>query len=113
MSFTVEEVKKAIEEFESSDAYEQTYSYSEPSMLDDLMNEEEQSFDVPGLGKVEFVENFGGEGQGDDYWLIFKVGEQYFQQDGYYASHDGGYLDGDLYEVEPVKVTKTEYKVKK
>lgn len=61
--------------------------------------------DVDGLGQVRGVESFGGEGQGDEYYLVFSVtfddGDvKLYRINGYYTSHDGGYLDGDLYEVQ-------------
>lgn len=59
--------------------------------------------------RVYSVANFGGEGQGDDRWVVFKVGTQLFRKNGYYQSHDGTYWDGDLYEVEPREVVRTEY----
>lgn len=54
-------------------------------------------------GKV--VSAFGGEGEGDQYWMVVSVSDgettRYFRKDGWYASYDGGYLDGDVYEVAP------------
>lgn len=38
-------------------------------------------------------------------YLIFKVGDQYFRKNGYYASHDGEYWDGSFEEVNPVERT--------
>lgn len=118
MSFTAKEVQDAISAFEDSDEFED--DGWESGILHELKGEgrynhsdDPYSKEVPGLGKLEFVDDYGGEGQGDDYWVVFKVGDQYFRQDGWYASHDGGYLDGELYEVEPVEVTRTEYQVKK
>jgi len=60
------------------------------------------------------VEDFGGEGQGDEYWivvrLIFPDGvDRLVRKDGWYASYDGGYLDGDLREVQPVERMVTFY----
>jgi hypothetical protein len=54
-------------------------------------------------GKVEA--SFGGEGEGDQYWMVISVSDgtttRYFRRDGWYASYDGGYLDGETYEVSP------------
>lgn len=71
---------------------------------------------VPGLGLVEVVENFGGEGQGEHMHLVFKVehsGEwpsvKYYKVDGYYSSYGGSEWDGNLYEVKPVQRMVTFY----
>lgn len=62
-------------------------------------------------GKV--VDSFGGEGEGDQYWMVISVSDgettRYFRRDGWYASYDGGYLDGDTYEVSPREKTITVY----
>lgn len=68
-----------------------------------------QSEEVPGLGTVTTVSEYGGEGDGDQYWVVVKVGDRHIMKPGYYASHDGGYLDGDAYEVTPVEKVVTVY----
>lgn len=80
-----------------------------------------KSVPVPGLGNVSLAESFGGEGQGDQYYLVFRVeitpeqaGEgwmdlRYYRVDGYWASHDGGEYDGPFYEVQPVEKMVTFY----
>lgn len=68
---------------------------------------------VPDVGYARVVEQFGGEGQGDQYYIILSIepleGDtseiRYFKIDGYYASHYGRDLDGPLYEVVPRKKT--------
>lgn len=54
-------------------------------------------------GKV--VDSYGGEGEGDRYWMVISLSDglttRYFRRDGWYASYDGGYLDGETYEVKP------------
>lgn len=66
---------------------------------------------------VEEVDNYGGEGLGDEYWIVFRLtkGEEtmLLRVDGYYASYAGGEYHGPPYEVEPVEVTVTEYRSKK
>lgn len=57
------------------------------------------SLTVPDFGVVTLHEQWGGEGQGDDYWIVLKIVEddgtvRYVKRDGYHASHDGSYLDG-------------------
>ncbi|AMS02567.1 hypothetical protein BJD55_gp018 [Gordonia phage Yvonnetastic] len=61
---------------------------------------------VPGIGQVTMEEAHGGEGQGDEYWAVFKVAGfdgsvRYFKRDGWYASYEGGSLDGPTLEVAP------------
>jgi hypothetical protein len=66
------------------------------------------------FGTVKVVQNFGGEGQGDRQWIVVKVTspdgeEQFFRQDGYYSSYDGGEWDGSFDEVKAVQRTVTFY----
>lgn len=60
---------------------------------------------VPGLGEVKYVDDYGGEGQGDDYWVVFSVTghdvTRHFRMEGWYQSYAGGEFDGDLKEVTP------------
>lgn len=54
------------------------------------------------------VAEYGGEGQGDDYWVVVSVSDgltsRYFRMDGWYASYgNGGELDGEVSEVTPVE----------
>jgi len=60
---------------------------------------------------VPFVtaDEFGGEGHGDEAWVVIKVGNQLFRKEGYYASHYGYDWDGDVQEVKPVEKTITVY----
>lgn len=59
------------------------------------------------------VEDFGGEGQGDQRYVVFEIisadGVQYFRKDGYYSSFEGTTWDGDFAEVRPVEKTITVY----
>lgn len=63
-------------------------------------NDAPDSTFVEGLGLVSIVESFGGEGQGDDYWMIFNViteeGSTHYKLNGYYASYSGGEYNGPL-----------------
>lgn len=65
-------------------------------------------YDIPEVGKIFFEKSFGGEGQGDEYWFVIRVEndgdpDRYFRMDGWYASHEGGYYDGNLTEVKVVE----------
>ncbi len=68
----------------------------------------EQGKELPGIGRVLVIDSYGGEGQGEERWFVFKVtdtegNERIFRKDGYYASHYGTDWDGDVTEVEQVK----------
>lgn len=64
---------------------------------------------VEGLGRGEYVDSYGGEGQGDERWVVIRFGDRYFRKDGYYASYDGTTWDGDFREVKPTQKTITVY----
>jgi|SRR5688500_4330419 len=61
--------------------------------------------EIPGLGTLAYVESYGGEGKGDEYWVVFSITNQdvtrHFRMDGWYASYSGAEFDGDLKEVSP------------
>lgn len=72
------------------------------------------------LGDVYLEAEYGGEGMGDDYWVVVKVVSEdpvvsgatvtrYFKKPGYYASHYGAELDGDAFEVFPKRKIITVY----
>lgn len=68
----------------------------------------EQPVTVNGFtAKVEA--EYGGEGQGEQFWVVVSISDgettRYFRKDGWYASYDGGYLDGDTSEVVPREKT--------
>lgn len=64
--------------------------------------------DLPGIGWATILEDFGGEGQGDQYWFVFQVeaedgSTRIFRRNGWYASYSGGDYDGPTVEVKPVE----------
>lgn len=66
------------------------------------------------LGKVTFVESFGGEGQGDRMHLVFRLdtvdgSSRLFKKDGYYSSYGGSEYDAELQEVKATEKTVTVY----
>jgi hypothetical protein len=73
-----------------------------------------EGVDTP-IGRIARVDEYGGEGMGDDYWVVVSVTQpdgtvQYFRRTGWYASHDGGYLDNETEEVEAFEKTVTDYR---
>lgn len=66
------------------------------------------------LGQIYFVDEFGGEGQGDDYWVVIRIvsadgTERFFKRLGWYQSFNGGELDGPTIEVRPREKMVTVY----
>lgn len=81
----------------------------------ELMEAVESSpIELDDLGQLKHVLTEGGEGQGEQYYGVFSLGNQLFRLDGYYSSWDGiSWDDADLYEVEAKQVTVTHYVKKK
>lgn len=58
------------------------------------------------------VEEYGGEGKGDEWYHVIKHVEsgRFMECDGWYASYEGfNYDDSNFIEVKPVEVTVTKY----
>lgn len=65
-----------------------------------------------GLGEIEEVDNYGGEGQGDTWYTVryFKDHDVYIKTNGFYSSYNGTDFDyGFGEEVKPVEKTITVY----
>lgn len=77
---------------------------------DEFTWEARNGMEVPGVGTVTIIERFGGEGQGDEAWVVFEVNGRMYKKEGYYASFHGTDWDGDLYEVEQYEKTVTDYR---
>jgi len=68
----------------------------------------------PGLGKWKEVDSYGGEGQGENWYVVlhFKEIDTYVKIKGFYTSYDGTNFDGfedDLSIVTPRQKTITIY----
>ena len=68
---------------------------------------------------VKTVDSYGGEGQGDDFWVVVSVSKEgevtrYVKNVGWYASYDGGYFDSTKgTEVFPFKKIATSWSTSK
>lgn len=61
-------------------------------------------------GDLELVDQFGGEGEGDDYWFVFKIEDQFFKVEGFHSSWEGVNWEGsEIKEVEAREVTVIQY----
>lgn len=114
MSYTIEDLDEAIEEGAFLEDAEgegwgalieelwEVGTYNKATGEWEYAND--KTVTIPGIGAVSKVEEFGGEGQGDDYWVVVKVvdesgEERLFRRNGWYASYDGGYYEGPTDEV--------------
>jgi hypothetical protein len=79
--------------------------------LHELLEETGDEGILTPFGMLYFVDSYGGEGEGDQYWYVFKVAgpvNRFFKVDGYYQSYSGGEYD-NLYEVFPKQVQVTQW----
>lgn len=111
MSYTVKELNAAIKAWDT----ESNKSEGGWGTLAEELEWGEGSVHLPEIGTVEKVTGHGGEGEGDSYWIIVSVTDaagvkRLFRRDGWYASYQGGYYDGDTEEVEAFEKTVTRYR---
>lgn len=98
---TAKELQEKINDTE----FEHESGYNDP--LDALYDEEKNV--VVGDLNLKYVDSGGAEGDGAEKWVVFKVGKQLFRMTGYYSSWGDDDWDGDLEEVKPKQVMRTEY----
>lgn len=100
---TVEQINEAISDFNDAreDKGYDDFAYEVSNKLNFLI----------GVGEIEFVEDFGGEGMGDHAHVVFKVKSngKLYKLDGYYSSWEGTDWESEAYEVEAKPVMTTEY----
>lgn len=116
---TTEEVGQFLESYQFFSAaftvtygenteYERTYSYEDSlseggdwHVIEDYAS---NGYDLP-IGHLRLVDSYGGEGKGDDYYMILGLTQgdvtRTFKMNGYHVSHDGSYYDGPFVEVKP------------
>lgn len=65
------------------------------------------------LGLLKEIDDYGGEGKGDEYWKVYSLTQgrvtRTFKLDGYWQSYSGGEYD-EFYEVTPEPKTITVWK---
>lgn len=111
---TAKEILEIVEKnySESSFAYNEWTELEEDSELELTEEEEALSYSEQekvilqklGLGEVEEVDHYGGEGQGDTWYSVkhFKDHDVYIRIDGYYSSYNGtDFYEGYGREVRP------------
>lgn len=57
----------------------------------------------------EKIESTGGMDEGSNASIVFKLNDQFFRKEGFYASHYGYDWDGAFYECEPKEVVVVQY----
>lgn len=110
------ELENALTSFEytyksrySDFTYEETTSWHEY-----WCGEIGDALEIPGVGKVSIEATHGGEGEGDQAWVVLRIEHEdgttkFYRKDGYYASYDGAEFDGDFRQVVPTPKTITVY----
>lgn len=90
-------------ENEATEYFDSAWSGGDYSIYEHLYSKDEIT--IPS-GKVELVREIGGgEGEGSEHTVIFSVGRQYFEMQGYYSSWNGTSWESSvLTEVEPKEV---------
>lgn len=114
MTYTVADVDRVMDgEWEAEAKFGYKYTADDGDLWSLLKYQDVN--DVPTeLGVISYVDDHGGEGQGDQYWVVVKITghdgtERFFRKDGWYQSYSGGELDGDTYEVKPTERVVTFY----
>lgn len=113
---TTDQVKQDVIDWVNAryaeDGYSSTFSdFSEawPEFRDYLGN---KGFELAS-GTVKLSDEYVGVGEGENLWVVFSVGDQFFKVVGYYSSWDGEDWDGaDVEEVEPHEVVVIQYRTK-
>jgi len=98
--------KERSEEFER--LYNDYISFNSYALM------KKEYFESLGVGEYEVVDEYGGEGCGDIWYVVFYFKEHnvYMKIYGFYSSYNGvtfGSWDSATSEVTPIQVTKTEY----
>lgn len=111
---SLKEVVKELLKAAESDVMN-NFFWSEAGMDYKYQEEEPEGFDTAlkekGI-KYNHVDNYGGEGQGEDYWSVYSFNNDdelvYVKFDGYYASYDGSTFQ-EWFFVEPTEVVVTQW----
>lgn len=115
MSLTAQEVTNAINELESRveelDDWSKDYDKWSGRYWNTVLDWE-LLYPIT-INGVEYQPNLITIGQEalnyEAYRAIFQIGNQYFRKNGWYASHDGAYLDGDIDEVKKTTIVIEEW----
>lgn len=110
---TFEEIKAIINSdlFSENDCGPESWMHEDvPESPEDIDEEGEFKEEFKRLGKIEMIEQFGGEGHGDEYFTVYYFSDHdvYISFDGWYASHHGSEFS-DMSEVRPKEVVKREW----
>jgi len=95
-----------LRDFFNSDAPSEGYKYNSEDTNEFLKKENELNI------KHEHMDSFGGEGEGEMYWVVYKFTKEtevvYVKFSGSYYSYSGSDYD-EFFFVEPKEVTRIEY----
>ena len=106
MSFATELMQFIADNGKDKDFFWGEMNPKYPDEFDDSLNAT-----FPGI-QYEFADHYGGEGQGEDYWTVYKFtkdGETvYLKWQGWYSSYNGSEFES-VSEVKPVERVVTFY----
>lgn len=108
MSATAKQVEGALNKWIESQPQHQVTNYrGNKEMVPfsfDWYGDETKKVELEGLGTLEFVTMTPDDpGDGKFFGSVWKLGDQYFCQGGYYSSWDSSEFDGSFNEVRPAE----------
>jgi hypothetical protein len=110
MSYTIDDIGAAVGRLHDEDWDEEYHDDASNTAWDsfcEAISWGDKVAILPNIGTARIVDDFGGEGSGDDFWFVFTITDEHdqvrtFKRNGWYASHDGGYYEGPTEEVHGV-----------
>ena len=110
--FTIAQLKDELTKLASAEQGTEDPNLEE--LIEELEYNKNEIYTIFEDQLVKYVDSFGGEGQGDEYWVVFSVGQgdtkRLFNTPGWYASYEGSELQvDDIFEVVAKEVVKIEY----
>ena len=123
MTYTVEQIRAAVEdnsdtnldEFKTNGrkvswSNELVYDYPITDWYEVGESDGRIVIDGEAVDYTVVESDLGGEGHGEHVFFVFRIGNQLFRKEGYYASHYGTDWDGPLDEVEVYEKTVMDYR---
>jgi len=101
---TIEDNKKYNAKYDSGEYTKSSWYRPQPTSVEDFSREDivaelaegfyeeydfpEEGVELPGLGVAKLVDSYGGEGLGEELWIVFEIDGQHYKADHYYSSYE-------------------------